>query len=97
MKKETIQEEAPPVDKPKTMEELLGQAHNDWKFKRRDEAFMKVLNALAMMSAGVAKAMKDSEEALANSNKSDLAKAIESAMPLIDDVGNPQTAREETK
>ncbi len=54
--------EPPPTEKPQSMEDLLGQAHNDWKFKRRDEAFMKVLNALAMMSTGVAQAMKTVEE-----------------------------------
>ncbi len=54
--------EPPQQEKPQSMEDLLGQAHNDWKFKRRDEAFMKVLNALAMMSTGVAQAMKKTEE-----------------------------------
>lgn len=52
----------PPPEKPQTMQELLDSAHNDWKFKRRDEAFMKVLNAMAMMSQGVAQCMSITHE-----------------------------------
>lgn len=55
---------APPPG-PQTMEELLNSAETDWKFKRKDEAFVKVLGALAMISQGVATAMKTSEAALA--------------------------------
>lgn len=55
----------PEPDKPMTMQELLNSAHNDWKFKRKDEAFMKVLSAMALMSAGVAQAMKMADEAKA--------------------------------
>lgn len=55
----------PPPPKPiQTMEELLDSAERDWKFKRKDEAFAKVLGALAMMSQGTAQAMKTAEMAL---------------------------------
>lgn len=54
----------PPPPRPTTMTELLDSAQTDWKFKRKDGAFAKVLGALAMMSAGVAQAMKTSEMAL---------------------------------
>lgn len=46
---------------PQTMEDLLNSAQTDWKFKRKDEAFIKVLGALAMISQGVAQAMKVAE------------------------------------
>lgn len=54
----------PPDEAPETMQELLDKAHNDWKFQRKDQAFMRVLSALAMMSQGVAQAMTTSEQAL---------------------------------
>ena len=47
------------------MEELLNAAQTDWKFKRKDEAFAKVLGALALISAGTGKAIKTAEDALA--------------------------------
>jgi hypothetical protein len=46
----------PPL--PQTMQELLDQAHNDIKFKRRDEAMFKILNAVSMVSVGTAQCMK---------------------------------------
>ena len=46
----------PPL--PLTMQELLDQAHNDIKFKRRDEAMFKILNAISMVSVGTAQCMK---------------------------------------
>lgn len=56
---------APPPPKPiQTMEELLDSAQTEWKCKRKDEAFVKVLGAMAMMSAGVAQAMKTAEAAV---------------------------------
>lgn len=54
----------PPNDPPQTMEDLLGRAHNDWKFKRKDACIMKLLAAMAMMSAGVAEAMKTANQAI---------------------------------
>lgn len=53
----------PPPPGPTTMQELLDSAQEDWKFKRKDEAFVKVLGALAMISQGVGTAMKTSEAA----------------------------------
>lgn len=52
---------APQPQGPQTMEDLLDSAQTDWKFKRKDEAFIKVLGALAMISQGVAQAMKVAE------------------------------------
>lgn len=49
---------------PLGMEDLLNSAEKDWKFKRKDEAFVKVLGAMAMMSQGVAQAMKVAELAM---------------------------------
>jgi hypothetical protein len=57
----------PPSQKPESMADLLNSAHNDWKFKRKDEAFMKVLNALAMISTGTAQAMRAIEDMKAKS------------------------------
>lgn len=54
----------PPDDPPQTMEELLGRAHNHWKFSEKDKAFMELIAAMQMMSTGVAQAMKDSQDAL---------------------------------
>lgn len=56
--------EAPKPESPQNMDDLLGQAHNDWKFKRKDECIMKLLSALAIMSTGVAGAMKTANQAL---------------------------------
>lgn len=47
------------------MEELLTSAQTDWKFKRKDEAFIKVLGALAMISQGTGSAMATAEAAMA--------------------------------
>lgn len=56
---------APPPPPPiLTMEELLDSAERDWKFKRKDEAFAKVLGAMALISQGVAQSMKTAEMAL---------------------------------
>lgn len=56
---------APPPPPPiLTMEELINSAQTDWKFKRKDEAFAKVLGALALISQGTAQAMKTAEMAL---------------------------------
>lgn len=54
----------PPNDPPITMQDLLDRAHNDWKLHRKDACIMKLLSAMAMMSAGVAEAMKTSGQAL---------------------------------
>lgn len=43
---------------PQTMQELLGKAHNDIKFKRRDEAMLKIIDAISMISVGTAQCMK---------------------------------------
>jgi len=47
-----------------TMQELLDRAAEEWKFKRRDEAFMLVLNAIAMISRGVGQALQKTEGTL---------------------------------
>lgn len=44
------------------MQELLDSAFNDVKLHRRDAALIKILNAMAMMSQGVAHAMHAAEE-----------------------------------
>jgi len=54
--------------KPATMQDLLDSAHEDWKFKRKDEAFAKVLNAISMVSIGTAQCMK-AVEAATEANK----------------------------
>lgn len=43
---------------PQTMQELLDKAHNDIKFKRRDEAMLKIIDAISMISVGTAQCMK---------------------------------------
>lgn len=40
------------------MQELLDKAHNDIKFKRRDEAMLKIIDAISMISVGTAQCMK---------------------------------------
>ena len=56
--------EPTPVEVPQNMDDLLGKAHNDWKFKRKDECIMKLLSAIAMLSTGVAGCMKTANQAL---------------------------------
>lgn len=54
----------PAADPPMTMEELLATAHKDWKLARKDQAFARVLTAIAMISQGTAEAMKTANSAL---------------------------------
>lgn len=54
----------PPNDPPLTMQELLDRASNDWNLARKDACIMKLLSAMAMMSQGVAEAMKTSNQAI---------------------------------
>jgi hypothetical protein len=51
----------PKPSPPTTMKQLLDRADHEWKFKRKDEAFVLVLNALAMMSEGVAQSLNEIE------------------------------------
>lgn len=54
----------PADDPPMTMEELLATAHKDWKLARKDQAFARVLTAIAMISQGTAEAMKTANQAM---------------------------------
>lgn len=60
------------------MTDLLNSAEQDWKFKRKDEAFIKVLGALAMISQGTGTAMKMSELAMQE------VEALKAKLPGID-------------
>jgi len=59
-----VSEEPPKADNPQSMDDLLGQAHNDWKFQRKDACILKLIAAIGMMSTGVAGAMKTANQAL---------------------------------
>lgn len=50
---------------PTTMAELLSAAEASWKAGEKQKAFVTMLGAMAMMSAGIAQAMKQSEASLA--------------------------------
>lgn len=52
------------ASKPITMQELLDRAAQEWKFKHRDEAFVLVLNAIAMISHGTGQALQKTEAVL---------------------------------
>lgn len=54
----------PADDPPMTMEELLETAHKDWKLARKDNAFARVLTAIAMISQGTAESMKTANQAM---------------------------------
>ena len=53
-----------PPKQPIRMEDLLNSAQADWKAGHKQQAFVKVLGGMAMMSSGVAQAMKMAELAM---------------------------------
>jgi hypothetical protein len=59
-----IENGGPAMKPAETMEELLTSAEQDWKFKQRDRAFVKVLGAIAMMSQGIAMSIRSTEAAV---------------------------------